>query len=82
MGNIAANKDLIEDETLKLVSLDVQNKSSIKEAIDKSIQLFGKVDVLFNNAGYGAYGPIEAGSDEEIRRQYDVNLFGVIDCIK
>ncbi|MEO8719973.1 MAG: SDR family oxidoreductase [Ginsengibacter sp.] len=82
MRNIATNKGLIEDETLKLVTLDVQNKSSIKDAIQKSIELFGKIDVLFNNAGYGAYGPLEAGSDEEIRRQYDVNFFGLIDCIK
>ncbi|NJM15450.1 MAG: SDR family NAD(P)-dependent oxidoreductase [Bacteroidales bacterium] len=43
---------------------------------------FGKIDVLLNNAGYGAYGPLEAGTDQEIRRQYDVNFFGVIDCIK
>lgn len=82
MRNISSNQDLVEDDTLKLVSLDVQDKATIKDAIDKSIKLFGKVDVLFNNAGYGAYGPLEAGSDEEIRRQYNVNFFGVVDCIK
>ncbi|MFQ3574934.1 MAG: SDR family oxidoreductase [Cytophagales bacterium] len=74
--------DLKEDTSLKILALDVENKESIKHAIASSISLFGKIDVLLNNAGYGAYGPLEAGSDEEIRKQYDVNFFGVIDCIK
>ncbi len=75
-------KDLKEDSRLKILTLDVENKSSIQEAVQKGLAHFGTVDVLLNNAGYGAYGPLEAGSDAEIRRQYDVNFFGVIDCIK
>lgn len=74
--------DLKEDERMKILTLDVQSKESISSAFEVGIAHFGKIDVLLNNAGYGAYGPLEAGSDEEIRRQYDVNFFGVIDCIK
>lgn len=75
-------KDLKENATLKILALDVENLESIKNAIQAGIAHFGKIDVLLNNAGYGAYGPLEAGSDQEIRRQYNVNFFGVIDCIK
>lgn len=75
-------KDLKENATLKILALDVENLESIKNAIQTGIAHFGKIDVLLNNAGYGAYGPLEAGSDQEIRRQYNVNFFGVIDCIK
>ncbi len=75
-------KDLKEDARMKIIVLDVENKTSIETAITQAIKHFGKIDVLVNNAGYGAYGPLEAGSDAELRRQYDVNFFGVIDCIK
>ncbi|NJM93397.1 MAG: SDR family oxidoreductase [Cytophagales bacterium] len=75
-------KDLREDNRLILLPLDVENSASIKNAVQVGIAHFGKIDVLLNNAGYGACGPLEAGTDQEIKRQYNVNLFGVIDCIK
>lgn len=75
-------KELKEDARMKILALDVENKQSINLAVQQAIQQYKKIDVLLNNAGYGAYGPLEAGTDEEIRRQYDVNFFGVIDCIK
>jgi NAD(P)-dependent dehydrogenase (short-subunit alcohol dehydrogenase family) len=75
-------KDLLEDTRLKILALDVEDKASIASAIQNGIKHFGQIDVLVNNAGYGAFGPVEAGTDAEIRRQYDVNFFGVIDCIK
>ena len=74
--------ELKEDSRLKILALDVESPQSIEAAIQQGISHFGKVDVLLNNAGYGAYGPLEAGTDQEIRRQYNVNFFGVIDCIK
>lgn len=74
--------DLKEGARLKLLRLDVEDKPSIEAAVQASLQAFGTIDVWLNNAGYGTTGPVEAGSDAEIRRQYDVNFFGVIDCIK
>ena len=69
-------------DNVLLVQLDVTDKQSIAEAINKGIEKFGRIDVLVNNAGFGAIGAMEAASDETIRKQFDVNLFGLIDVIK
>ncbi|MGI9566184.1 MAG: SDR family oxidoreductase [Nitrosopumilus sp.] len=76
-----------EDELTKLdnalvTKLDVQDKNSIRKAIIEGIEKFGKIDVLLNNAGYGAYGPLEVFSDERIKRQFDVNVIGLLDVTK
>lgn len=45
--------------------------------VDKIISVEGRTDVLFNNAGYGSYGPIEMVSLEKAQKQIDVNVMGV-----
>jgi NAD(P)-dependent dehydrogenase (short-subunit alcohol dehydrogenase family) len=82
MRNPAAEKDLRETPKLKLVALDVQDPVSVRAAVRASISAFGKIDVWLNNAGYGAFGPLEAGTREQIQRQFDVNLFGLIACVQ
>lgn len=82
MRNPDSAPDLPEDARLKRVALDVQNPASIAAAVETALKHFGKIDVWLNNAGYGASGPLEAGTREQIQRQYDVNFFGLIDCIK
>ncbi|BDR55728.1 oxidoreductase [Xylocopilactobacillus apis] len=59
------------------LSLDVTNEESAKNAIKTIIDSEGKIDVLFNNAGYGSYGPIEQVSLQEAQKQLDVNVLGV-----
>ena len=82
MRDPSVEKDLAEDERLKLVQLDVQDAASVTKAVSTALAAFGKIDVWVNNAGYGAYGPVEAASREQIQRQYDVNVFGLIDCVQ
>ncbi len=60
-----------------LLPLDVTNREQIQAAAAEAIRQ-GGIDVLFNNAGYGLFGPTEGVSDEQLTRQIDTNLLGVI----
>lgn len=62
--------------------LDVLDHASIEQAVEAGMTRFGGIDVLLNNAGYGAYGPLEATSMDTIRRQFDVNVIGVLATTK
>jgi NAD(P)-dependent dehydrogenase (short-subunit alcohol dehydrogenase family) len=65
MRNPAAEKDLIESARLKLLALDVQDPEGPKAAVAEAIKAFRRIDVWLNNAGYGAFGPVEAGAPEQ-----------------
>jgi NAD(P)-dependent dehydrogenase (short-subunit alcohol dehydrogenase family) len=58
--------------------LDVADAAAVRDAVDRCVARFGRLDVVYNNAGYGHVGAVEELTDEELRRQIDVNLFGVI----
>lgn len=60
-----------------LLPLDVTDLTQIKDTVQKAIAL-GDIDVVYNNAGYGLMGPLEAISDEQLVRQLDTNVLGVI----
>ena len=82
MRNPAAEQDLKEQARLKRLALDVQDPDGPKAAVAGAIKAYGRIDVWLNNAGYGAFGPVEAGTREEIERQFDVNVFGLIACVQ
>jgi NAD(P)-dependent dehydrogenase (short-subunit alcohol dehydrogenase family) len=62
--------------------LDVTNKLSIQNSVAAGIEKFGKIDVLVNNAGYGTLGALEAATEEQVKQQFDVNFFGLIEVTK
>jgi len=69
-------------ERVLVTHLDVEDSASITSAVDAALARFGRVDVLVNNAGYGAYGPLEATPMDKIRRQFEVNVLGLLATTK
>lgn len=69
-------------DNVLIAKLDVLNLKSIQEAFENGIRKFGSIDVLLNNAGYGAYGPLEAFSREKVVRQFNTNVIGLLDVTK
>ncbi len=62
--------------------VDVTDVSTIRAAVADSIAAFGRIDVLVNNAGYGYLAAIEEGDEEGVRKQFETNLFGLINVTK
>ena len=58
------------------------DQASIDSAVEASIEKFGRIDALLNNAGYGAYGPLEVFPMESIQRQFDTNVIGLLAVTK
>lgn len=61
---------------------DVTNEEQVKAAVEAAIAHFGHLDVVVNNAGYGSMGSIEEVTAEEVRRQFDVNVFGPLHVLR
>ena len=67
---------------VKLARLDVLDRASIKDAIGVAVDSFGGIDAIVNNAGYGLVGPFEASTDDQIHRQFDTNVFGLMNVCR
>jgi NAD(P)-dependent dehydrogenase (short-subunit alcohol dehydrogenase family) len=64
------------------IALDVTDKALIADAVAAADATFGGIDVLVNNAGNGYLSAVEEGEDEQVRKLFDTNYFGVVDTIK
>ena len=73
-------KDLAQRCGLRMLilPLDVTDQAQIGAVVEEAIRSFGRIDVLVNNAGYGLFGAVEELSLDEIRQQFDTNVFGLI----
>ncbi|HEY7910431.1 MAG TPA: SDR family oxidoreductase [Blastocatellia bacterium] len=70
------------DARLARIRLDVTDIASIKQAIDEAIKRFGSIDAVVNNAGYGMVGPFEASTPEQVERQFQTNVFGLMNVTR
>ena len=75
-GRVADLGKGAEDRVLAL-SLDVTDAGQIRQAVKAAEERFGAIDVLVNNAGYGYQAAIEEGEDDEVRAQFEANVFGL-----
>jgi NAD(P)-dependent dehydrogenase (short-subunit alcohol dehydrogenase family) len=82
--NPADLQDLTESYPGQLIALalDVSDKAQIHSAVSQTVQHFGRIDVLVNNAGFGITGAAEAFTDEQVRSQLDVNLYAPIEITR
>lgn len=69
------------DQFLPL-QVNLVDEESVKEAVSSAIEHFGSVDYVVNNAGYGLIGGIEESSDAEVRANFDVNVFGLLNVTR
>ena len=70
--------DLQTIADIECFQLDVTDVDSIKNAIDATLEKFGRIDAIVNNAGYGLVGAFEASTEEQIEKQFQTNVFGVM----
>lgn len=64
------------------LSLDVTDRAQIDAAVAATVERFGSLDVLVNNAGYGYLSAVEEGDDAKVRQLFDTNFFGAVDLVK
>lgn len=76
-GENKACANALRDQGIPVVELDLADGDSVEAGVRRAIEMFGKVDVLVNNAGVVIHGPQESFTVEDFQRALEVNLFGV-----
>lgn len=87
--NVAATMRSPEKETelqqypkIRIFQLDITKPDQAKQAAAQAIAAFGKIDVVVNNAGMGVYGALELATEQDIDRQFAVNVRGAINVMR
>jgi len=73
---------MIDSERFLPLSVDLNDADSIDESIQQTLNAFGRIDVVVNNAGYGMAGTVEEITEQDIRNIFDVNVLAAIDVVK
>jgi NAD(P)-dependent dehydrogenase (short-subunit alcohol dehydrogenase family) len=76
LQQFGTNKDAL------VLSMDVTDEAQVKAAIATSLEKFGQIDVLVNNAGFGLLGAVEECSAEEVESVYRTNVFGLLNVTR
>jgi NAD(P)-dependent dehydrogenase (short-subunit alcohol dehydrogenase family) len=69
-------------ERILLPQLDVTDPEQCSSAVQMALQVYGQIDVLVNNAGFGVYGSLEEVPMEIVLQQFETNVFGVLNVLK
>jgi len=71
-----------ESDMFMPIQMDITDNKNVKMAIETSINYFGKIDVVVNNAGYSQIGTLEELSEKEVENNFKVNVFGALNVIR
>ena len=84
LKKVEALEKIVKDENLpiSILELDVDNKESMDNAIEKIIEQKGRIDTPVNNAGWGMWGTVEDVSIDEFKEQFETNFFSIVRMIQ
>ncbi|MDR6193763.1 SDR family oxidoreductase [Siphonobacter sp. SORGH_AS_0500] len=71
-----------ETDQFLALEMDLSSEASVQQAVNQTLEKFGRIDVVVNNAGYGQIGSLEELSDTESRDNFEVNVFGLLNVIR
>lgn len=76
--------DLVEEfgDRILPIALDVTDPVAVRAAVARAHERFGRIDVVVNNAGYANSAPVETADDEDVRKQFETNFWGVYHVTK
>jgi NAD(P)-dependent dehydrogenase (short-subunit alcohol dehydrogenase family) len=70
------------EDLIETVRLDVTDAAEVERVVAGALERHGRIDVAINNAGYGLYGPVECGTEDQLWRQLDTNVLGPLRVIR
>lgn len=73
-------KEFLEYSSIHILPLDVTKEEQIEACFQYIKERYNRLDILVNNAGYGLFGIFEEATHEQIKEQFETNVFGVISC--
>ena len=80
--DIRSIADLEQVDRCQVMTLDITEASEIPLVIQAAAEVWGGLDVIVNNAGYGLVGAVEECDDEQIRRNFETNFFGPLNVMR
>ena len=83
----ARTKEKIQQSAAELpdalaIPTDMRKAGDIKNLIAKTLEKYGRIDILINNAGQGIYGPLESINVDDFRKVMELNIFGVVEAMQ